>query len=286
MSSVLEEFFVDVRFTVGEMAKLNGISKQMLIFYDRENVFKPSIVDPRNGYRYYTAEQLEQLDSILLLRDMGFSLSEIRAHMQSRTGENTLTAIREQRDVLQERLRHWQRVERRLSHKVEMMERFLETGPSEDGLIRCEQAYFAIEKTAPPHGLLEVDMAVKRLLIRATANGYAHFYQIGDAILKENLLRGDFIRFDFAFLPLDAPNGVEDLFVKPAGQYYRGYHVGAYAQIGRTYRRLLENLNQAGYAPSGAAYEYCVLDSLTTKDPKDYTTEIQIPVELVKNTVD
>ncbi len=278
LSSLLEEFFVDVRFTVGEMAKLNGISKQTLIFYDRENVFKPSIVDPQNGYRYYTAEQLEQLDSILLLRDMGFSLSEIRAHMKNRTGENTLTAIREQQKAVQKRLLHWKRTERRLTRKIETIARFLDTGPSTDGFIQCEADYFAIEKTEPPHGLLEVDMAVKRLLSRATACGYAHYYQIGDAVPEENLLRGDFIRFAFAFLPLDSPDGVEELYVKPEGMYCRGYHTGPYSEIESTYRRLLRKLDDAGYSPSGCAYEYCVLDSLTTRDPKDYMTEIQIPV--------
>ena len=38
------------RFTVGEMAKLNNISKQTLIFYDKEDIFKPKIIDPINGY--------------------------------------------------------------------------------------------------------------------------------------------------------------------------------------------------------------------------------------------
>ena len=49
-------------FTVGEMAKLSNISKQTLIFYDRKGVFSPNYVDPDNGYRYYSADQLELLD--------------------------------------------------------------------------------------------------------------------------------------------------------------------------------------------------------------------------------
>ena len=43
---------MEIRFTVGELAKLGGLSKQTLIFYDREGVFRPSYVDPANGYRY------------------------------------------------------------------------------------------------------------------------------------------------------------------------------------------------------------------------------------------
>ena len=57
---------MNTRFTVGEMAKLNNISKQTLIFYDNEGIFKPKIIDPINGYRYYTADQLEVLDLSLI----------------------------------------------------------------------------------------------------------------------------------------------------------------------------------------------------------------------------
>lgn len=69
------------RFTTGELARLNGITKQTLIFYDRAGVFSPNEKDPHNGYRYYGADQLEMLDHILILKDMGLSLQEIRAFL-------------------------------------------------------------------------------------------------------------------------------------------------------------------------------------------------------------
>ena len=75
---------MDVRFTVGEMAALNGISKQTLIFYDKQGVLKPKYQDNKNRYRYYTADQLEQLDSILILRELGLPLREIKRHMDNR----------------------------------------------------------------------------------------------------------------------------------------------------------------------------------------------------------
>lgn len=36
-------------FTPGELAKLTGISKQILLYYDKNNIFSPSFVDD-NGY--------------------------------------------------------------------------------------------------------------------------------------------------------------------------------------------------------------------------------------------
>ena len=45
--------------------------KQTLIFYDKAGVFCPREKDPHNGYRYYTEDQLELLDHILMLQGYG-----------------------------------------------------------------------------------------------------------------------------------------------------------------------------------------------------------------------
>ena len=69
---------MDIKFTVGELAKLHNLSKQTLIFYDKIGLFKPKIIDSNNNYRYYTSEQLEVLDSILILREIGIPIKEIK----------------------------------------------------------------------------------------------------------------------------------------------------------------------------------------------------------------
>lgn len=64
-------------FLIGEMSKISQVSMRMLRYYDKNNVFKPKIVDEWTGYRYYTAEQLDDLYKIIQLRDLGFSVNEI-----------------------------------------------------------------------------------------------------------------------------------------------------------------------------------------------------------------
>ena len=49
-------------FTIGELADYQNISRQTLIFYDKTGLFKPACVDPKNGYRYYSAGQLDDLN--------------------------------------------------------------------------------------------------------------------------------------------------------------------------------------------------------------------------------
>src|SRR5699024_11456334 len=59
--------------SIGEVAKYQNISKQTLIFYDKVGLFRPAWVDPENGYRYYSASQLDYLDTILIMKQIGFS---------------------------------------------------------------------------------------------------------------------------------------------------------------------------------------------------------------------
>ena len=54
-------------FSIGEVSKCQNISKQTLIFYDKIGLFQPAYVDPNNGYRYYSANQIDYLDTILIM---------------------------------------------------------------------------------------------------------------------------------------------------------------------------------------------------------------------------
>ena len=42
----------DELLTIGEVAKLDGITAKALRYYDAHNILKPAAVDPATGYRY------------------------------------------------------------------------------------------------------------------------------------------------------------------------------------------------------------------------------------------
>ncbi len=60
-----------------EFAKLCHTTKDTLIFYDRIGVFKPAFIDSKK-YRYYEARQAIQFAFLSHLKDIGFSLEEIK----------------------------------------------------------------------------------------------------------------------------------------------------------------------------------------------------------------
>ena len=63
---------------IGEFAEFCGVSAKTLRFYDEFGVLRPASVDPRTGYRRYLPQQLEQMASILALKNLGVPLAQIR----------------------------------------------------------------------------------------------------------------------------------------------------------------------------------------------------------------
>lgn len=65
-------------YRIGMFASMNHVTVKALRYYDEQGLLKPVCVDMATGYRYYTAGQLPVIHQILALRNMGFSLDEIR----------------------------------------------------------------------------------------------------------------------------------------------------------------------------------------------------------------
>jgi DNA-binding transcriptional MerR regulator len=65
-------------FSIGEFARHGRISVRMLRHYDAIGLLQPAHVDAASGYRYYKAAQLSDLNRIVALKDLGFSLQQVQ----------------------------------------------------------------------------------------------------------------------------------------------------------------------------------------------------------------
>ncbi|MBE6037737.1 MAG: MerR family transcriptional regulator [Anaerofustis stercorihominis] len=68
--------------TVNEVSRLAGISVRTLHHYDAIGLLKPSVIT-QAGYRLYDDAAVERLQSILLFRELKFSLKEIKQILDS-----------------------------------------------------------------------------------------------------------------------------------------------------------------------------------------------------------
>lgn len=63
--------------SIGEFARLVGVSVRMLRHYDRLGLLVPARVDEYSGYRFYSATQLDRANRLVALKDLGFRLDEV-----------------------------------------------------------------------------------------------------------------------------------------------------------------------------------------------------------------
>lgn len=64
-------------FKISEFSRLSKVSLKTLRYYDQIGMLKPRKVDYDTGYRYYSADQLLELNRIFLYKELGFTLPQI-----------------------------------------------------------------------------------------------------------------------------------------------------------------------------------------------------------------
>ncbi len=114
------------RYTIGEAAKKLQVSTRTLRFYEEKDLVRPAYTE-ENGYRFYEKDQIRQLELILFLKELGFSLKQIKMLIQDEHGSQSLELLlkeqyqENQRKIeevskKQAQIKHLQKI--RLSHAV------------------------------------------------------------------------------------------------------------------------------------------------------------------------
>jgi DNA-binding transcriptional MerR regulator len=72
--------------SIGEFARMSGLSPRALRLYDEVGLLRPARVDPHSGYRWYAAGQAEQARLVVSLRHLGVPLTRIATIIDSDPG--------------------------------------------------------------------------------------------------------------------------------------------------------------------------------------------------------
>jgi DNA-binding transcriptional MerR regulator len=80
-------------FTIGDFARHGQVSVRMLRHYDATGLLRPARVDPASGYRFYEAGQLARLNRIIALKDLGFTLEQVRAMLDQEVSAEQLRGM-------------------------------------------------------------------------------------------------------------------------------------------------------------------------------------------------
>ena len=115
---------------IGDFSQMMQVTVKTLRHYEQKGLLKPDEVDEWTGYRYYTVEQMQRLNNIRKLQQLGFSLDEIGLLYEDDSHDPTVSQlsrkIRETEQQLRmlmdrrEKLLNW----RRSINEIKTMEKF------------------------------------------------------------------------------------------------------------------------------------------------------------------
>ncbi len=272
---------MDNLFSIGELSKYQNISKQTLIFYDKIGLFRPAYVDPNNGYRYYSSQQIDYLDTILIMKKIGFSLTEIREHMQHYNIDSSLIALRKQITAIDRHIQELRLIRSRLLHRCTQMENAKIYKEKENPVIieKMDVQYILFHEVEQPYSLREISIATKKCFADSFQKGLPIFFQCGVVVPFRHIIEERFTEASFAFLPIEETNQVSNIKRLPAGECVSVYHVGNYLSIGRSYQKILDYCKFHSIQIVSDSYEFCINDYITTYDENEYITKIMFYIK-------
>jgi len=268
-------------FKIGEFSKLVRVSPRMLRHYEKCGLLYPAEIDRFTGYRQYSAGQIPLLNTIVLLRDLGFSIDEIGEilpHFEDtvymdkvlRTKAALVKAVIEAEQEKYGRLMQMSdavRKERNIMvYDVELKKlpgvkvlslRGIIPQYREEGILWEKLGRFVAENKIPCH-----------------RDGYSTYFDeeyketdpdveiaIPVDVLGEN--RGEFVYKEYAEIPLAAT-------VRFSGPFDGGYDAAS--------EKLAGWMEDNGYDFAGYLRGHVLVSPDEETDPEKWMTELQIPV--------
>lgn len=111
--------------SIGEMAKYNDITIQRLRYYDNIGLLSPAKTDSDTGYRYYTKEQVRDLENIQRLQYAGFKLAEIKSLYENQDTLQIESFLFQKLEQIEER-------QNRLKRRKTLIQKYIETSSNKN----------------------------------------------------------------------------------------------------------------------------------------------------------
>jgi DNA-binding transcriptional MerR regulator len=253
---------------ISAFARLTGISRPTLIYYDEIGLFKPTKRGD-NGYRYYSPQQIITVNLINVLTDLQIPLNTIAKLVQERTPESVLALLSEQEKFLEQKIR-WLRDSRRI---IKTLSQLITRSMQVD-----EQA--VVLKNVPQHRLIlgpENDWS-------DTPDFYEPFLKFCDYARKRgyNLCYptgGMFESFGSWEMAPNRPNRF--FFYNPngrqkteTGEYLLAYTRGFYGETNDLPQRIARYAAQQKLRFEGPVYNTYLQDEISISDPGSYLLEV------------
>lgn len=267
-------------FTIGEVSKLFDINIKTLRYYDEINLFKPIFIDKFNKYRYYSADQFEQLNTIMYLKALGMLLNKIKFHLSTRSIDNIRQLLEEQKKITVEKIKELQYIERKIENRLKQINYAI----NYDKLNIVEEIEFDERNIILLKEKIkcnkDLELSIRNLENKSRKKASIFNGKIGVSISKDNLKRKRFNEYDSIFSFTDGEEYNKQLRkILPKGTYVTIRFNGNHKDSPSYYDKLLKYIKKNKYEIADDSIEIALIDFGLTTKKSEFITEIQILVK-------
>lgn len=264
-------------FTISQFSKLSGISRKLLIYYDNSGLFSPDYI-AENGYRYYSFDQLFQVTVILVLKDLGMSLDDIKNYMNNYSPHDEISILEKQDEKISMKIKQLESSQDMLRSRLLRAKSGIAVNMSTIEIAEQKETMIHISESF--HGTRKEDITFEewdQFCSNCYDQGISYGYADGYIINKENLLLGNTDRIEhIAFF---VENKKYSNAVIPSGKYVIAHCNGEFDEIRKTYDKMLKYIKENDLKIIGNAYEEVLLDEVSTKKRKLQILKIKIQIK-------
>ena len=264
-------------YKIGMFAQMNHITIKTLRFYEEQGLLLPAYVDGENGYRYYTMNQMADIQRITALKQAGFTLDDIKLINQ---GADTAYLLSSKKAALLKKIAE-------LTSQIAVIDGYL-SGPAgtldAPVLIRTIPAVTvaSMKKRIDSYDELfslmpEMGAEMERLGCRCALPEYCFTHYLEPGFRDEHIL----IETCEAVTEKKEDSALVKFRELPEITAACIFHKGSYSNFSESYAAILRFIEENGYKICGNIRENYI-DGIWNKDrEEDWLSEIQIPVRMV-----
>ena len=267
-------------FSIGEFSKVTGLTVKTLRFYQEQGILIPSFVEPGSGYRFYSESKTETARVISALRELEFSIAEIKQILSTHDDDADIVAYLESRKTeLQKRMSKDRKTVGRLNEIITHEKEASKT---------MEGRTFQVElKDVEPQLVASIKMQGH---YSDCGNGFGRIgrkfgrHICGHAMLlcHDSEYREGDANFEVA-MPIKKGESTNEIDVKElnGGRCVSLMHLGPYSELSRSYEAIFKYAreNELKYSVPSREVYHKGPGMIFKGNPKKYLTEIQLMLD-------
>ena len=268
-------------FTTGEFAKLCNVKKQTLFHYDNIGILKPEITG-ENGYRYYSAMQLETFNTISMLKELDMPLADIREFLNSRNPGDFVMLLRGQLVLADEKIAELQWLKSFIQRRINITLDGINAQHNRIYLEERPEEYYIITEYTGSSGNKDIYPAVAKHIAYCHDNQIYSPYGIGAMVpVTEEFTSENSYNYSHLYTkiePVDITTR-ENVTVIPPRTYAVIVSTEGYSLLHTMYLKLLKFAEDNGFKKEEYFFEDTLLDDMSRFSYDDYVLRISLPLK-------